>query len=150
MFGLTPYNRRNTDVERQRDSFSADSWVDNFFKSFFDPFQYGNQGRMKVDIKENDKDYVIEADLPGVNKDDVQIELRNDILTIGVKQNEVKEEERDNYICKERRTSSMSRSFKVDNVEAKDIKAKFDNGVLAITLPKSEKEKKNQYRIDIH
>ena len=150
MFGLTPYNRRNTDVERQRDSFSADSWVDNFFKSFFDPSQYGNQGRMKVDIKENDKDYVIEADLPGVNKDDVQIELRNDILTISVKQNEVKEEERDNYICKERRTSSMSRSFKVDNVEAKDIKAKFDNGVLAITLPKSEKEKKNQYRIDIH
>ncbi len=150
MFGLTPYNRRNMDMGRQRDSFPMESWVDNFFKSFFDPSQYGNQGRMKVDIKENDKDYVIEADLPGVNKDDVQIELRNDILTIGVKQNEVKEEERDNYICKERRTSSMSRSFKVDNVEAKDIKAKFDNGVLAITLPKLEKEKKNQYRIDIH
>lgn len=150
MFGLTPYNRRNMDVGRRRGSHPMDSMVDNFFKGFFEPYHYGLQGQMKVDIKDNETDYVIEADLPGVDKNNVQIEFKNDILTVAVQQDNIKEEERENFICKERRTSSMSRSFKVDNVEAKDIKAKFDNGVLSITLPKSEKEKENQYRIDIN
>jgi HSP20 family protein len=150
MFGLTPYNRRNLDMRRHRDSYPVETLFDNFFRSFFEPYQYGMQGQMKVDIKDNEKEYVIEADLPGIDKNDVQVELKNDILTIAVQQNSAKEEERENYICRERRTSSMSRSFKVDNVEAKDVKAKFDNGVLSITLPKSEKERENQYRIDIN
>lgn len=150
MFGLTPYNRRNIDVGRQRGSYPVDSLFDNFFKGFFEPYQYGLQGQMKVDIKDNEKDFVIEADLPGVDKNDVQVELKNDILTIAVQQKNVKEEERDNYICRERSSSSLSRSFKVDNVDGKDVKAKFDNGVLSITLPKSEKEKENQHRIDIN
>ena len=151
MFGLTPINRRNSvGTRRSRDLFDMDSWFDSFFSSALRPSLYGFDHQMKVYIKDNEKNYVIEADLPGVDKNDIQIELRDDILTIGVQRNEVTEEERNNYIHKERRTSSMCRSFRVENVQPEDIKAKFENGVLAIELPKSEVETKKQHRIDIN
>lgn len=149
MFGLTPYNRRNSGVQR-RNGFDIDSWFDNFFNDSFFPFAYGNNTGIKVDIKENDKDYVVEAELPGVNKDEINVELRDDRLTIMVQRDESKEEERDNYIRRERRNSSMSRSFYVSGVKPEDVKAKFDNGVLTISLPKSEEQKKNRHRIDIN
>ena len=151
MFELIPYNRRKTVVQRRpKGYFPMESLFNSFFNDAVGPFQSGLQGQMKVDIKENEKDYVIEADLPGINKEDIQIELKHDVLSIGVKHNEVTEEERDNYIRKERRTSSMSRSFQVENVKPDDVKAKFENGVLSITLLKSEEEKKNHHRIDIN
>jgi HSP20 family protein len=132
------------------DLFDLDSWFDNFFRSAFRPTFYGFDHQMKVDIKDNEKNYVIEAELPGVDKSEINVELRDDILTIGVQRNEITEEERENYIHKERRTSSMSRSFQVENVQPQDIKARFDNGVLVIELPKSEIEAKKQHRIDIN
>jgi len=151
MFGLTPFNRRNADVwRRPRDIFDVESWFENFFQDAFAPALYGFGSNMRVDIKEREKDYLIEADLPGVNKDEINIELRDDILTIAVQRNEITEEERQNYIRKERRTSSMSRSFRVENVRPEDVKAKFENGVLTISLPKSQDIKKNQYRININ
>lgn len=150
MFGMVPFNRRNMGaIRRPRDLFDVDTWFDSFFRDGFSPALYGFDGQMRVDIKENENDYVIEADLPGVDKNDIHVELRNDILTIGVQRNEITEEERKNYIRKERRSSSMSRSFRVENVRPEDIKARFENGVLSIILPKSESEKKNNYRIDI-
>ncbi|HHT64479.1 MAG: Hsp20/alpha crystallin family protein [Caldicoprobacterales bacterium] len=151
MFGLTPINRRNSlGTRRSMDLFDLDSWFDNFFRSAFRPTFYGFDHQMKVDIKDNEKNYVIEAELPGVDKSEINVELRDDILTIGVQRNEITEEERENYIHKERRTSSMSRSFQVENVQPQDIKARFDNGVLVIELPKSEIEAKKQHRIDIN
>jgi HSP20 family protein len=78
------------------------------------------------------------------------VELRDNILTIGVQRNEITEEERKNYIRKERRTSAVSRSFRVDNVKPEDVKAEFKNGVLSITLPKAEVEDDKKYRIDIN
>ncbi|NLA84125.1 MAG: Hsp20/alpha crystallin family protein [Clostridiales bacterium] len=150
MFGLTPYNSRNMGLQRRmRDFFDMDSWIDSFFNdSFLPPMDvFGNP--MKVDIKENKNDYVIEADLPGVDKNNINIELRDGILSINVQRNEIQQEERGNYIRKERRTSSLSRSFRVGNVKPEDVSAKFENGVLSITLPKADEEKNNQYRIDI-
>lgn len=150
MFGLTPYNRRNMNVQRARSFFDVDSLFENFFNDSFFPSLYGFGSQMRVDIKENEKDYVIEAELPGVNKDEINVELRDDRLTIAVQRNEATEEERDNYIRKERRTSSMSRSFYVADVKPEQIKAKFENGILSISLPKSEDQKKKQHRIDIN
>lgn len=148
MFGLTPINRRNSlGTRRSMDLFDLDSWFDNFFRSAFRPTFYGFDHQMKVDIKDNEKNYVIEAELPGVDKSEINVELRDDILTIGVQRNEITEEERENYIHKERRTSSMSRSFQVENVQPQDIKARFDNGVLVIELPKSEIEAKSNIEL---
>ena len=149
MFGLTPYNnRRNLDVQRASDLWDPESWFDNFFNDF--PTLYGSGSQMKVDIKENEKDYEIEAELPGVKKDEINIELRDDRLTISVQREEHDEEEKNNYIRKERRVSSMSRSFYVSDVKPEDVKAKFENGVLTLTLPKSEDEKKREHKIQIN
>jgi HSP20 family protein len=149
MFGITPYNRRNLDVQRAKNIFDVESLFDSFFNDSILSSLNGFGSQMKVDIKENEKDYVVEAEMPGVNKDDINIEMRDDRLTIAVQKNEDSEEERDNYIRKERRTSSMSRSFYVADVKPEEIKAKFENGVLSITLPKSEDQKK-QHKIDIN
>ena len=150
MFGLTPYNRRNSEVQRARNGLDMSAWFDNFFNDSFFPFAYSNNIGMKVDIKENDKNYVVEAELPGVNKDEINVELRDDRLTIMVQRDESNEEESDNYIRKERRNSSMSRSFYVSGVKPEDVNAKFDNGVLTISLLKTEDQKKKQHRIDIN
>ena len=149
MFRLTPYNRKNLASPRWQGSlFDMDSIFNSFFSNSFRPVVFENQ--MKVDIKDNKKDYVIEADLPGVDKNDIHVELRDNVLTIGVQQKEATEEERDNYIRKERRTSTMSRSFRVENVKPEDVKAKFKNGVLSVSLPKSKVENDKQYKIDIN
>ena len=149
MFGLTPYNnRRNMDVQRAGDFFDSDSWFDGFFNDF--PTLYGFGSPMKVDIRESDKDYTIEAELPGVKKDEINVELRDDRLTISVQREEHNEDEKRNYIRKERRFSSMSRSFYVSDVKPEDVKAKFENGILTLSLPKSEDQKKREHRIDIN
>ena len=80
---------------------------------------------MKVDIKESDDKYLLEAELPGVNKDDINIEIRNDIITISVERNEEIKEERENYIRRERRYGSFRRSFPVEDVEQDKIRCKI-------------------------
>ncbi len=154
MFGLTPYNKRNRGlINRPLDMLDFDNF-NNFVQSFFDndffPSALGNTNQMKVDIKENEKEYILEAELPGVNKDDVNIELRDDRLTISVERNEQVVEEKENYIRKERRYGSQSRSFYVENVKAEDVAAKFENGVLSISLPKKEVKSSNSRKIDIN
>jgi len=149
MFGLTPYNRRNS-VLTGRDSI----WdIRNFFESFFsDPFFTGLSAfanPVKADIRETDKEYIIEAELPGMKKEDIKLELRDDVLTISVENNVETNEERDNYIRKERIHGSFSRSFHVENVRHEDVTAKYSDGILTIKLPKSAEAKKRGYNIDI-
>ncbi|SCG83939.1 18 kDa heat shock protein HSP 18 [Proteiniborus sp. DW1] len=153
MFGLSPYNRRNRGMmSRPSDFFNFDSFnnfIESFFNTDFFP-QVQSVGQMKVDIKEQDNKYVLEAELPGVNKDEITVELRDDMLTISVQRDERIEETKENYIRKERRYGSQSRSFYLENVKAEDIKAKFENGILSISLPKKEVKAKNSRKIDIN
>jgi HSP20 family protein len=108
---------------------------DDFFNDRW-PVALFNQNGMKVDIKETDKEYVVEAEIPGVDKKDIQVELENGLLTIAVKRDEQVNVEGENYIRRERRYSGMKRSFHVDNVKEDGVKASYTNGVLTITLPK--------------
>lgn len=153
MFGLIPYSRRNRGMmNKPNDFFNFDSFnnfVDSFFSTDFFPASLNN-GQMKVDIIEKDNKYILEAELPGVNKDEVTVELRDDMLTISVERNEQIEEEKENYIRKERRYGSQSRSFYVENVKAEDISADFENGILSISLPKKEVKANNSRKIDIN
>jgi HSP20 family protein len=93
----------------------------------------------KLDVQENDKDYLIEADLPGIKKEEVKVDLDNGELTISVDREEKIDEEKKNYIHKERRYNSMSRSIYLTNAKVEGITAKLENGVLKITVPKGEK-----------
>lgn len=98
---------------------------------------------MRTDVKENDKSFEISMNLPGFRKDDVQAELKDGYLTIKASKNTSNDEKDDNgrYIRRERYTGSCSRSFYVgENMTQEDIKAKFEDGVLKLEIPKKEEK----------
>ena len=107
--------------------------------------------KFKVDLQNNEKEYVIDADLPGINKEDIKITLEDDHLTIGFeKKSEKTEEDKDkNYVHKERSYQSMQRRFYLPNANGEEVKAELENGVLNIVIPKVE-DKRKQIEIGIN
>ena len=104
---------------------------------------YGHRGRnlMKTDIREKDTCYELEMDLPGFAKDELQVSLKDGYLTITAttKTNDDQKDENGKYIRRERYYGTCSRSFYVgDDIEQEDIKAKFEDGILKIGIPKKE------------
>lgn len=148
MFGLTPFNRRENGLMR-RDPWGIRSIFEDFFDDVFFPGFFPAGNPIRADIRETDKEYIIEAEVPGARKEDIRIDLKDDVLTISVQRNEVINEERENYIRRERRYGTCSRSFYVDNIRPDDVKAKYNDGILTIILPKAESRKSSGRRIDI-
>ncbi len=101
-----------------------------------------------VDIKETDDNFVIQADVPGVNPKDIEVHMENGMLTIrGERQSETKEEEK-GYRRVERVSGSFYRRFTLpDTADAEKISAKSKDGVLEITIPKQEKEQPRRIEI---
>ena len=125
-------------MPRRRNEFDL---FDNMFE---DPFFERKESRlMRTDIKEKGNNYVIEVDLPGYEKDNIQIEMENGYLKVTAKvENSKDDEEEGRYIHKERFYGECSRSFYVgDNVSEEDVKASFKNGILTLTVPKEEQKK---------
>lgn len=104
---------------------------------------------IKVDIKEDDKNYLIQAELPGVNKEDIDLEIADNILSIQVERKEESKEEKENYIRKERRYGNFKRSFYIDNVDLEKIDAELDDGILEINLPKKTRNQEQVKTIKI-
>ncbi len=115
-----------------------------------DPWFSGRRSReaFRMDVQQNDNEYLIEAELPGVTKDEVSIEMADGTLRIAVNREEHKNEEGKNYIHRERRSSSMSRAVYLADAEADGITAKLDGGVLKIVVPR-QKQPDNKRRIEI-
>lgn len=109
----------------------------NLFDEFFPDFAY-NIKAMRTDIKENENEYLLDVELPGFNKDEVKISLDDGYLTIAASKNENKEEKNDKYIRKEIHSSKQERSFYFGNIDENKISAKFENGILKISVPKEE------------
>jgi len=149
MFGLTPNSRRQNEITTKGNNiWDLNSVFEEFFREpFFQP-GFLAVNAIKADIRENDKEYVVDAEIPGVNKEDIKLELINDTLTISAEHKAETEEKSDNYLRRERRMGSFSRSFYVPNVKNEMVTAKYNNGILTITLPK-DKEKHKSNRIDI-
>jgi len=106
--------------------------------------------RPLVDVKENDKDIVIHAELPGVTKDHIAIDLDNNVLTISGERKHEKREDNDKYHRVERSYGKFSRSFMVpEGLKEDHIRAKFDNGVLEVTYPKMHAARKDIKKITI-
>ena len=112
-----------------------DDLFDDSFKSF------NSTEMMKADVKELDHGYELSMNLPGVKKEDIKAELKNGYITVSASTENSSEEKDDegSYLRRERFYGSTSRSFYVgENVTEADIKAKFDNGILKINVPKIE------------
>jgi len=103
-----------------------------------------------VDIKDTPDAVVVRAELPGLNKDDIKVTYRDNILTISGERKKEEKEEGVNYLRVERSYGAFSRSFTVDvPVKEEGIKARYQDGVLEVTLPKEEKAKKKEFNIAI-
>ena len=125
---------------------------ENLFDDFMDDFSfptfpnvdkelYGKHAKnlMKTDVKETENAYEIDIDLPGFKKDEISIELENGYLTVSAAKGLDKDEEdkKGKYIRKERYAGAMQRSFYVgENLTDEDIKAKYENGILRLSVPK--------------
>ena len=117
-----------------------DVWNDPF-EDFFKPFFYGGVAAadMRTDIKETENGYEMQVDLPGFDKQDIKVTLKDGYLNVNAQKQE-KEEDKHNYVRRER-NYSCSRSYYVGrSVKEEDIKAKYDNGILTLSVPKEEKE----------
>ena len=119
----------------------------DFFRGFGRPehMLYGKNAprMMKTDVKETETGYELDVDLPGFRKDEIRLDLENGYLTISTEKSlENKEEKKGKVLRQERYSGTMSRSFYVgDSLTEEDIKAKYENGVLSLTIPKKEARK---------
>lgn len=136
MFGfnnLIPYNNGG-----QKQNF-----LDSFFNEPFLPMFMGSD--LKTDIRESEKEYNVNVEIPGVEKKDISINYdANDVLSVGVSRTEEKKEEKNGFLRKERSEGACRREFYLPGVDARGIKARYENGVLAITLPKLEGSEASQ------
>ncbi len=127
-----------------------DDWMDFPFDDDFDKYFFGKKNplygkhaknMMKTDVKETDSSYEVDIDLPGFKKDEINAKLENGYLTISAAKGLDKDEKdkKGKYIRKERYAGAMSRSFYVgDAVTQEDIKAKYEDGILKLTIPKKD------------
>ncbi len=103
----------------------------------------------KLDIKEEDESYLLTAEVPGFSKDDINIEVEDDVLTIFSEHEEEKEEEREGYIYRERSSRSFSRSLRLpEGFTREEITAKLEDGILSLTIPKREPKPPRKVEIE--
>ncbi len=146
-------NSRHFDLQRsEREPLGFfDGWFDDFMPMFSRKEMKEFNSVMKTDIKETENNYVLEVDLPGFDKKDINMELENGYLSISAKREHKVEEndKKDNFIRRERSFGQFSRSFYVGDIKEEDISAKLENGILTVLLPKEEKETPKTKRIEI-
>lgn len=123
-------------------------FFDRVFHDFFDKsFDYFDH--FSTDVIDQGDSYLLQAELPGFRKEDINIDIDRDTLTITASRNEEKKEKKSNYIRQERRSSSYCRSFHIPDVNKDGINASYHNGILEITLPKQNVMIEDRKRIEI-
>ena len=136
MYTLVPFRR----------SF-APLFNDHFMREFFD---MDAMPEMRVDVREKDGAYLLDAELPGLKKEDINLNVNDGVLTISADINQEKKENKDGYVCSERRCGHVERSFNLEGIDVSGITADYRHGVLTVRLPKEKaEEKKNSFRIAI-
>ena len=129
MFGMVPF-------ERHEDNFF--DVFDNFERKFFGNSS-ANLPAFRTDIKDADDKFVLEAELPGFDKEDISLDVKDGILTITAEHSENQEQKdaKGAYIRRERRYGSFSRSFDITGIDEGSITAAYNNGILELNLPKA-------------
>lgn len=127
MFDLMPFEQKSRNL--------AD-YFDNLEKSFFGGMSAGIS-QIRTDILDKGDKYVLQAELPGFDKQDIKIDLNGDTLVISAEHKQETEDKKDDFIRRERRYGSFMRSFDVTGIQTDHIDAAYNNGVLELTLPKA-------------
>ncbi|MEM0530760.1 Hsp20/alpha crystallin family protein [Zongyangia sp. HA2173] len=119
-----------------------DFFDDDFMRSMWNRRNplYGKHAKnlMKTDVRETDTTYEVDIDLPGFKKDEIDVDLKDGYLTISAAKGLDKDEKdkKGKYIRQERYAGALRRSFYVGDIEPKDVSAKYEDGILKISLPK--------------
>ncbi|MBR6051998.1 MAG: Hsp20/alpha crystallin family protein [Clostridia bacterium] len=145
MFNLTPYERKINNINLWNPFRELDEIEKNFFGN-------GNANvAFKTDIKDEGDHYLLEADLPGFKKDNVNIDIDDGYLTItATRKSEYEDKDKKgNYVRCERSYGSYTRSFSLDGIDSENIAAELVDGVLKLTLPKQVKDTPKTRRLEI-
>lgn len=135
-------------LSRRNDDFGF-NFFDDVMNDFFKPVFFSDAHRgMRTDVKEKDGNLELLIDMPGYDKKDINLSLENGYITVSAKREE-SEEDKDNFMRRER-SFSCSRSYYVgDAVTEEDVKAKYENGTLSLVVPKKEKRIEQKKNIEI-
>ncbi|MGC5773993.1 Hsp20/alpha crystallin family protein [Paenibacillus pabuli] len=146
MFDLIPFRKRNEDLFGHM----LKSFNDMVESPFLSPFGTGVQS-FRTDIREEENRYLVEAELPGIAKEDIDIQVEGNELIIRAKRNETTEQKDDTnrIIRQERRSGEFIRRFYVEHIDEENIKARLENGLLKLDIPKRPGEDHSRKRIRI-
>lgn len=137
MFGLTPFERKSYDLFNAFHDFENDFFGGNTLQSF------------KTDIKDEGDKYVMEAELPGFDKDDIKLDISGNNLVLTAEHKAENEDKKDKYIRRERTYGSYQRSFDLTGIDTDKIAAEYKNGILTLDLPKMQEVKPETKRLEI-
>jgi len=147
MFEMKPY-RRN-----QVSTWNPFNEMDEFEKHFFDDNFFGSRAlaEFKTDITDEGNAYQLKADLPGFRKEDIHLDVEEDTLIISAERHSENEEKdkKGKFVRCERSYGSYARSFDVSGIKVDGITAKYDDGVLTLTMPKRDVEVKSSKHLEI-
>lgn len=139
MVGLVPFNKKNRGLATRAGLGEFYNVLDDFFSDDWPMRRTLAFDTFKVDVQDNANEYVIEAEMPGVTKEEIKLGMDDGRLTISVTKNESSEDKSKNYIHRERRSVSMSRTIHLGEAAPAGIKAKLSEGLLRVSVPKEEK-----------
>ena len=137
-------------MRRGPDRLFRDLWDD--FTDWFDwaPMRWRRGWAPAVDVKETDKAYILEADLPGLTEKDVDVRVEGNTLTLSSHKEEERKEEHEGYLRRERYSRSFRRSFRLpEDVDKDKINARFQKGVLTLTMPRTGEKREGGRSIEV-
>ena len=142
-----PFESLRREIDQLFDNFHTGFWRAPSMPTLFDTRSVSTPA---VDFTEHDKAYEVTAELPGLDATDIEVKFAHDMLTISGEKKEEKEEKKKDYYLSERRYGSFQRSFQLpEGIDSDKIAAKFDKGVLKVTLPKTEKAQNHEKKIAV-
>lgn len=139
MFSLIPRGQQN-----------IFNWMDDVESRFFNQ-SVAPINQFRTDIVENEDEFVLTAELPGFDKEDIHVNVTDEYMTIKASHKEETKVEKDNYVQKERKFGSFSRSFDLAGIKADNISGEYKDGILTIELPKEEpqEEKPSSRKLEL-
>lgn len=155
MFNLIPFSTNEPDVF---------DYFDTFDRFFTRPIAASSYVQFKTDVAETKDSFLLSAELPGFSKEEINIELKEDVLTITASHKEEKEQTDEtkqdaskkeeqtpaiSYLRKERQEVSYKRCFHIESIDSSGIKANYNNGILELTLPKIMPKEPERIKIDV-